>query len=248
MAATRTIESIEALRQQFAGSVLTRDDPNYEQLRRGWDLTLDQYPALILVPRDAADIMAGVRFAREAGWGVAVQSTGHGTLYPADDNLLIVTSQVRSVQIDPEVRAARVEAGVNWKQVLDAATPHGLAPLLGSSPHVGVIGYMLGGGIGWLSRRYGFGADSIRSIDIVTTDGVLRHASPTENEDLFWGVQGGGGNFGVVTALEFNLYPVPTVFGGHLVYPPEQARFQRSKPIPNGTEPLCNLTFAAAFG
>lgn len=215
--------SVRRLRQQISGDVLTRDDSGYDQVRRGWDLTIDHHPALILVPHDAADIAAGVRFARESGLAVAVQSTGHGVLYPADDNLLIVTSRMASVQVDVEARTARVEAGVSWQQVLDAATPHGLAPLLGSSPHVGVVGYMLGGGISWLSRRYGFGADSLHSIDIVTPDGVLRHASPSENDDLFWALRGGGGNFGVVTAMEFDLYPVPVVYGGSLVYPEERA-------------------------
>jgi FAD/FMN-containing dehydrogenase len=144
-------------------------------------------------------------------------------LYPANGNLLIVTSKMRSVQVDVEARTARVEAGAVWKDILDQSTPHGLAPLLGSSPHVGVVGYTLGRGIGWLSRKYGFAADSVRWIDIVTADGVLRRASPTENHDLFWGLRGGSGNFGVVTALEFNLYHVPTIYGGELVYPGELA-------------------------
>ena len=217
------VRYVQQLERQVSGNVLSREDPGYDQIRRGWDLTIDHYPALILVPHDAMDVAAGVRFAHESGLAVAVQSTGHGMLYPADDNLLIVTSRMASVQVDAEARTAWVEAGVTWQQVLDAATPHGLAPLLGSSPHVGVVGYMLGGGIGWLGRRYGFGADSLRSIDIVTADGVLRHTSPTENGDLFWGLRGGGGNFGVVTAMEFDLYPVPTIYGGSLVYPEESA-------------------------
>jgi hypothetical protein len=214
----------EQLQQQVSGNVLAREDPGYDQIRRGWDLTVDHYPALILVPSDATDIAAGVRFAHESGLGVAVRSTGHGMLYPADDNLLIVTSRMASVLVDAEAGTAWVEAGVTWQQVLDAATPHGLAPLLGSSPHVGVVGYMLGGGIGWLGRRYGFGADSLRWIDIVTADGVLRRTSPSENSDLFWGLRGGGGNFGVVTAMEFDLYRVPIIYGGSLVYPEENAR------------------------
>lgn len=207
-------------------------------MRRGWDLTIDHHPAVILVPRDVADVSVGVTFARESGLAIAVRSTGHGTLYPADDNMLIVTSRLASVQVDGQARTARVEAGVNWQQVLDAATPHGLAPLLGSSPHVGVVGYMLGGGIGWLGRRHGFGADSLRRIDLVTADGVFRRTSPSENGDLFWAMRGGGGNFGVVTAMEFDLYPVPTVYGGSLVYPEDSAvealRFYRewTKTIP----------------
>jgi FAD/FMN-containing dehydrogenase len=177
----------------------------------------------MLIAHNAADIAAGIRFAHASGLSIAVQSTGHGMLYPADDSLLIITSRMKAVQVDVAARTARVEAGVIWQEVLDAATPHGLAPLLGSAPHVGVVGYMLGGGIGWLGRRYGFGSDSLRKIDLVTVDGVLRHCSPTENSDLFWALPGGGGNFGVVTAMEFDLYPVPTVYGGSLVYPKESA-------------------------
>jgi FAD/FMN-containing dehydrogenase len=122
-------------------------------------LSINQFPAVILVAHDAADVAAGVRFASESGLGVAAQSTGHGVLYPADDSLLIVTSRMGAVEIDAGARMARVQAGVIWRQVLDAITPHGLAALLGSSPDTGVVGYMLGGGIGWLARRYGFGAD-----------------------------------------------------------------------------------------
>jgi FAD/FMN-containing dehydrogenase len=214
---------VQQLQQQVSGNVLSREDPGYDQIRRGWDLTINHYPAYILVPHNAADIAAGVRFAHESGLAVAVQSTGHGMLYPADDSLLIITSRMTSIQVDAEARTVRVEAGVIGQQVLDAVTPHGLAPLLGSSPHVGVIGYMLGGGIGWLGRRYGFGADSLRWIDLVTADGILRHTSPTENSELFWALRGGGGNFGVVTAMECDLYPVPVIYGGSLVYPKESA-------------------------
>jgi hypothetical protein len=224
MAFTRTIVSAQPLQQQVSGIVLTPDHPDYEQARRAWDLTLNHYPALILIPDNAEDVAAGVRFARDAGLGIAVQSTGHGMQYPADDNLLIITSRMASVQVDAEARTARAEAGAVWKDILDQSTPHGLAPLLGSTPHVGVVGYTLGRGIGWLSRKYGFAADSVRWIDLVTADGVLRRASPTENSDLFWGLRGGGGNFGVVTALEFDLYPVPTVYGGEMIYPAELAK------------------------
>ena len=215
----QTIKSEEGLQSQVSGSVLLPGDALYEQVRRGWNLSIDQRPALILVADNAQDVVAGVRFARVQGLGVAVQSTGHGIHYPANDNLLIVTSRMASVHIDPQARTARVESGVIWQQVLDKAAEYGLAPLVGSSPHVGVVGYTLGGGIGWLARRYGLAANSVRSMDIVMADGVLQGASPTENSDLFWGLRGGGGSFGVVTAMTFDLYPVATVYGGSLVYP-----------------------------
>lgn len=222
MAVNDRVASVQQLQGQVAGSVLTAADQDYEQTRRGWNRSIDQRPAAILIAENAQDVVAGVRFARKEGLGVAVQSTGHGVHLPADENLLIVTSRMASVHVDAAARTARVEAGVIWKQVLDMTTPHGLAPLLGSSPHVGVIGYTLGGGIGWLARRYGFAADSVRWIDIVTADGVQRRASLTENSDLFWGLRGGGGNFGVVTAMEFDLYPVRTIYGGSLTYPAER--------------------------
>jgi FAD/FMN-containing dehydrogenase len=213
-----------ALRQQVSGEVFAPGDAEYDRLRRGWDLTIDQHPALVLVPEGAPDVAAGVRLALQNGWGVGVQSTGHGVLYPADDGLLIVTSHMTAVQVDVGERTVQVEAGVKWQHVLDAITPHGLAALLGSSPDVGVVGYTLGGGIGWLSRRYGFGADSVRGVELVTADGTLRQASPSENSDLFWALRGGGGNFGVVTAMTLDLYPEPTIYGGNLVYPAELAR------------------------
>ncbi len=223
MVFTKVESSIQALQQEISGSILTAADADYEQARSAWDLNFHHHPVLILIANDAQDVMAGVRFAAEAGLGVAVQSTGHGMQYPADDNLLIITSRMTGVYVNAETRIARAEAGALWKHILDEATPHGLAPLLGSSPHVGVVGYTLGRGIGWLSRRYGFAADSVRWIDVVTADGELRRASATENSDLFWGLLGGGGNFGVVTAIEFNLYPVATVYGGDMFYPGEVA-------------------------
>lgn len=215
----QALTASEQLRRQVAGSVYAPGDDDYDKMRRGWNLAVDHYPALVLVASDAQDVVAGVRYAREAGLGVAVQATGHGVQRPADGSLLIVTSAMNAVQVDVETRTARVEAGAVWQQVLEQATPHGLAPLLGSSPHVGVVGYTLGGGIGWLARRYGLAADHVRWIEVVTADGVLRRAGATENPDLFWALRGGGGNFGVITALEVDLFPVASVYGGNLIYP-----------------------------
>jgi FAD/FMN-containing dehydrogenase len=217
------VDALHELQHQVSGTVLTPDSADYDQLRQVWHLGFDQHPALILVAQDAADIVAAVRFAHEAGLGVAVKSTGHGQPYPADGQLLIVTSQMNHVEVDPEARTAQVEAGAIWEQVLEKSTPHGLAPLLGSSPHVGVVGYSLGGGIGWLARRYGLAADSVRWVELVTAEGVLIRASATRNSELFWGLRGGTGNFGVITALGIDLYPVATVYGGLLTYPATSA-------------------------
>lgn len=213
----------QQLKSQVAGSVIVPGDADYDSARRAWNLTYDQHPAVIIAAENAQDVIAGVRFARDAGLGVSIMSTGHGLQQLADDNLLIVTTRMNGVTVDADAQTARVESGAKWRHVVEAAAPHGLAPLLGSSPYVGVVGYSLGGGIGWLARKYGLAADSIRWIDVVTPDGELRRASPDENSDLFWGLRGGGGNFGVVTALEFSLYPVATLYGGFVVYPGDAA-------------------------
>lgn len=214
--------AVDALRRQVDGSVLIPGHPGYDMTRRGWNLAVEQHPAVIIVATSADDAAAGIRFAREHGLGVAVQSTGHGIVHAADDAVLIVMSEQNEVFIDPERQVAHVEAGAIWKQVLDAGQEHGLAPLLGSSPYVGIVGYTMGGGMGWLARKYGYAADSVRAIMMVTPDGELRYASATQNADLFWGVRGGGSNFGVVTGLEFALYPVSEVYGGELMYPIER--------------------------
>lgn len=224
MASISRTDLVQNLRNQVTGSVLTADDPGYDQTRRGWSLTVNHYPTVIVVARNVKDVIAGVQFAAEAGLGVSIQSTGHGIQQPADNALLIITSQMTNVELDAKAQTAKAEAGTMWKHVVEAGAPFGLAPLLGSAPHVGVMGYTLGGGIGWLARRYGLAVDSVIALDIVTPDGTLRHASATENSDLFWGVRGGGGNFGVVTSIEFKLYPVASIYGGQLMYPGESAR------------------------
>ncbi len=223
MTYSQTIESIQTLREQVRGDVFTPDSADYETTRRGFNLLIDHHPALILVADDAQDIVAAVNYARQQGLGIAVQLTGHGIQHPADDALLIVPSRMTAVTVDADAHTARAEAGALWQHVLDAATPYGLAPLMGTAPRVGVVGYTLGGGLGWLARRYGLAVDAVRSVDIVTPDGVLRRANADENSDLFWAVRGGGGNFGVVTAIEFDLYPVSKVYGGSLIYPGEAA-------------------------
>lgn len=223
MTLTHIFTTAQTLRQQVRGEVLTADDAAYEQQRKGFNLATDQYPALIFTPADARDVAASIHFARENGMPVAIQSTGHGMQLPGNDALLIRTSRLASVEVDAVAQTATVGSGVIWEQVIEKTAPHGLAPLLGSSPHVGVIGYTLGGGIGWLARLYGLAADSVRWIEIVTPDGELYQSSATENSDLFWGLRGGGGNFGVVTAIQFSLYPIANLYGGELNYSGEVA-------------------------
>jgi FAD/FMN-containing dehydrogenase len=150
-------------------------------------------------------------------------ATGHGVAAPADGGVLINTSRMRGVRVDPETQSARVEAGAKWADLVPEAAAHGLAGLQGSTSQVGVVGYTMGGGFGWLGRKYGFAADSVKEAEVVTADGEPLRASAHENADLFWGLKGGGGNFGIVTSLEFGLYPLTTVYGGNLFYPMEMA-------------------------
>jgi len=155
--------------------------------------------------------------------GVGVMATGHGVGAPCDGGVLINTSNMRGVRVDPVARTARVEAGALWTDLIHESQPHGLAGLMGSTSHVGVVGYTMGGGFGWLGRKYGFNAASVREADVVTADGELVRLSAEEHPELFWGLGGGGGNFGIVTSMKFDLYPLGTLYGGDLIYPVEKA-------------------------
>lgn len=216
--------ALQALRARIQGVVAAPGEKEYDALRTPWNLHLKQYPAVVVAAADPSDVLTAINFARTQHLPVAVQATGHGAVIPCNGALLLNTSRMKGLHIDPDARTARVEAGVKWGEVLQAAQLFGLAPLLGFSPDVGVVGYSLGGGIGWLLHKYGLATDSIRSLDLVTADGQLLQLSSTSHPDLFWGVRGGGGNFGVVTALECALYPVVDVYGGNLFYPLEMAQ------------------------
>lgn len=172
-----------------------------------------------------ADVRGAVLTARELSLPLTVYATGHGGPLPENHDSLVVvtTSRMSGVLVDPDRRTARVGPGTRWADVIAAAAPFGLAPLSGTSPTVGVTGYTLGGGLGWLSRRYGFAADSVLRADIVTADGELRTVSADRDPDLFWAIRGGGANFGAVTALEFRLHQVATVHAGVATFPLERA-------------------------
>jgi FAD/FMN-containing dehydrogenase len=204
----------EPLRPAFHGPIHLPGEPAYDAHRATWSGTIDPRPAVVAEALTPSDVRAAVLIAREHGLPFAVQSTGHGTHVPADGALLLKTSQMAEVLVDPDRRIARVGPGALWADVIAAAAPCGLAPVTGSSPTVGVTGFTLGGGVGWLSRKLGFAADNLLRVDIVTADGRLLRASASENEDLFWAVRGGGGNFGVVTALEIRLHEVAQVYAG----------------------------------
>src|SRR6185437_629725 len=184
---------------------------------------LDPRPAVVVQAAGAGDVRAAVLAARRHALPFAVQATGHGTHVAHDDGLLLRTGTMASVVIDPDRRVARVGPGARWGDVLRAAAPFGLAPLSGSSPDVGVTGYTLGGGLGWLARRYGLAADSVLRALVVTADGELEVATPDRNAELFWALCGGGGSFAVVTGLEFRLYPVAQVYAGAVTFGRERA-------------------------
>ncbi len=222
--AQRSDEYLEQLQSEVKGRVILRHDAGYDAARRGWNLTIDQRPALIVAAAEAPDVAAAVRYARHTGLGIAVQSTGHGVARAADDALLILTSALTGIRIDAGAQTAWVGAGAQWGMVLEAAQQHGLAPLLGSSPNVGVVGYTLGGGMGWLARKHGLALDSVLAFEVVTAEGRALRVSERENAELFWGMRGGSGSLAIVTAMQIRLYPVTTVYGGNLFYPAAMAK------------------------
>jgi FAD/FMN-containing dehydrogenase len=199
-------------------------EPSWDEARRAWNLSVDQQPAAVALPETVEDVQAVVGWARSRGLRVAPQGTGHNAhpLGSLAHTVLLKTQRMRGVEIDPRAERARVEAGVLWAEVTEAAAQHGLAGLAGSSPDVGVVGYTLGGGVSWLGRRYGLAANSVTAVELVNAEGELVRADAEQNTDLFWALRGGGGSFGVVTALEFTLYPVTEVYAGILFYPLER--------------------------
>ena len=199
-------------------TVFRPGDAGYDTRRSGFNVALEHRPEAIVDAAAPADVVAAVQLAGREGRPLAVMNTGHGPSVPADGAVLVRTGRMRRVDVDPARRTARIEGGAAWGAVIEAAAPHGLAPLNGSSPAVGAVGYTLGGGVGLLARRYGFAADHVRWFEVVTADGRLRHvaADAGSDPDLFWALRGGGGNFGVVTAMEVDLFPVATVLGGEL--------------------------------
>ena len=201
---------VEALRARLYGEVYGPDDEGWDEARRAWNLAVDQRPAAVALPITDADVVEVVNFAREQGLRVAPQGTGHGASAIAglDNTILLSTKHMRGVRIDPNTRRARVRAGAIWQDVTAPASAYGLAPLAGSAHDVGVVGYTLGGGLSRLAREHGFACDSVTAIELVTADGRLVRTDERSDPELFRALRGGGGNFGVVTSMEFELYPV----------------------------------------
>jgi FAD/FMN-containing dehydrogenase len=220
-------DMLMALRSQVRGNVCLQDEPGYDEARTIWNAMIDRRPGAVVRCRGASDVMRAVQLARDNGLLVAVRGGGHNIAGNAvcEGGLLIDLSPMRSVRIDPDQRTARVEPGVTLGEFDKEAQAFGLATPLGINSTTGVAGLTLGGGFGWLSRKFGFTVDNLISADLVTADAALAHANEVENPDLFWAIRGGGGNFGIVTSFEFKLHPVgPNLVSGLIVHPFARAR------------------------
>ncbi|WP_369389186.1 FAD-binding oxidoreductase [Streptomyces sp. CG1] len=201
-----------------ACAFLRPGDRGYDDELAGFQLGFTQRPAVIVPARSAADVVAAVRYAAAEGLPVGVHATGHGLPGGYEGGLLITTRRLDGITVDAEARTVRVQAGVRWGQVVAAAEPFGLAPLNGSAPSVGAVSYTLGGGLGILAREFGYAADHVRRLEVVTAGGELRRVTPGSDPELYWALLGAGQNLGVVTELEIGLVPVRTLYGGSLAF------------------------------
>ena len=220
-ASTLAADRFAGLRRTLVGDLLTIGDPAYDAARRTVSLRSNRFPAAIVRAAGAADVAAAVGFARSQGLPIAVRSGGHSIplLSVVDDALVIDLSQMKRIEIDPDTRIARVEPGVTSGELAGPAHAHGLALTTGDTQSVGMGGLTTGGGIGYLVRKYGLTVDSLLSAQVVTAEGTILTASPSEHEDLFWAVRGGGGNMGIITEFTYRLAPVSHILGGLLVLP-----------------------------
>lgn len=210
----------------FGGTLMHPGEPAYDEARRVFNGMIDRKPAVVARCGSAADVAAAVNYARAQGLLVSVYGGGHSVTGSAvcDGGVCIDLRGLRRVTVDAEARTAWVEGGATWGDLDGATAPHGLAVTGGRVPSTGVAGLALGSGSGWLERKYGFTCDSLIACEVVTADGSIVRASETENADLFWGLRGGGGNFGIVTGFRFQLHPVgPAMLGGLLIFPAARA-------------------------
>ncbi|GID27816.1 FAD-binding oxidoreductase [Paractinoplanes brasiliensis] len=214
---TTAVESFDTLRRRLTGALALPGDPRYTELTAGFNVAITAKPAAVVEARDAQDVAEAVRFAAATGRAAGVQATGHGLAGTFDEAILVHTGKLDECVVHPD-GWARVGAGVRWQQVIDAAAEHGLAPLCGAAPGVGVVGYTTGGGLGPVARTFGWASDRVRAVEIVTGDGVPRRVTATDEPDLFWGVRGGKGALGIVTALEFDLIQQPSLYAGALYF------------------------------
>jgi FAD/FMN-containing dehydrogenase len=233
MAVTPDAEQLTELAGQISGSVLRPEDDGYHEARQVHNAHVDRRPAAIVRCRSAADAAAAVRFARDTNLDISIRGGGHNVAgrSVADGAVLIDLSEMRDVTVDPDARTARAEGGCRWSDVNEAAAAHGLAVTGGAISSTGIGGYTLGGGLGWLMAKYGLAADNVLAIELVTAEGEIWEVTAESHPDLFWGLRGGGGNFGVATAFTYALHPLATVTGGLIAHPidaaPEMLRFYR---------------------
>ena len=219
-----TTPGTRRLASALTDTIVLPEHARYDQARQAWNLAVDQQPSAVAFPKSAQDVANAILFARAYGQRVAAQGTGHNAapLGSLHDTILVKTERMRRVEIDPERRIARVEAGVVWSELVAAAAQHGLAALHGSSPDVGVVGYTLGGGVSLLGRKFGLASSSVHAIELVTADGRQLRADREHEPDLFWALRGGGGSFAIVTAIELELVPLKQAYAGILWYPIER--------------------------
>lgn len=217
--------TVNSLKSRLGDRVVGPEDPGWDEARRAWNLAVDQHPVAVARPESPEDVVTVVDEARRQGLRVAPQGTGHGATPRAslERSVLVDTSRMNAVDIDPEGRRARLEAGAQWQHVVPPAAEHGLAALSGTAPDVCATGYALGGGVGWMVRRYGLACNSLRAAELVTADGRQVRADTDSEPELFWALRGGGGSFGVVTALELELFPVRELYAGVLFWSQERA-------------------------
>jgi hypothetical protein len=209
---------IGELSQAGDAAILEPDHPDYPAATSGYQLGYRQEPDAVVLAAAPDDVRHAIRVATAAEARVTVQATGHGLPGDRCGGVLVDTRRMNGVTVHPLARTAVVQAGARWSDVIARAAVHGLAPLSGSAPSVGAVGYTLEGGVGLLSRQFGYAADHVLSLDIVTADGALRTASPAEDPELYWALRGGGGNFGIVTAMTIALFPVERFYGGGLYF------------------------------
>ena len=220
-------EKIETLKNNVKGQIVLPDDPNYDEIREIWNAMIDRRPAVIVQCAETDDVLHAISYARENRLEISIRGGGHNIAGSAlcDNGLLIDFSNMTTVSVDAQKRRAYVEPGATLGDFDKAVQAHGLASPVGINSTTGMAGLTLGGGFGWLTRKYGMTIDNLVSVEMVTADGRKIHVSENENKDLFWAIRGGGGNFGVVTQFEFSLYPVgPEILAGLIVFPIDQAK------------------------
>ena len=209
---------LAGLAAELNGPLMVPGDTGFDAEIATFNLATTHRPAIVAGAASAGDVAAAIRYATGHGLPVGVQATGHGAMVPVE-GMLISTRRMNAVAIDPAARTAAVGAGVRWAEVIRRAAEHGLAPLNGSSSDVGAVGYTLGGGLPVMSRTFGFAADHVRSLEVVTAEGAVRQVDAANEPELFWALRGGKGNVGVVTSMVIDLFPVARLYGGGLFYP-----------------------------